>query len=83
MCEHKHSKKAILRAYFAIRSIRQTEKMSIKKKNEHYGSRSMNIPSDLFVESSIFKLTNLKNHVITAQDAVLKELQIFQQESLL
>ena len=28
-------------------------------------------------------LTNLKNHVITAIDAVFKELQIFQQESLL
>ena len=29
------------------------------------------------------KFTNLKNHVITALDAVLKELQMFQQENLL
>ena len=29
------------------------------------------------------KFTNLKNHVITALDVVLKELQIFQQENLL
>ena len=31
MCEHKHREKAIPRAYFAIRSIRQTEKISIEK----------------------------------------------------
>ena len=29
------------------------------------------------------KFTNLKNHVITALDVVLKELHIFQQENLL
>ena len=39
ICEHKHRKKVILRAYFAIWSIRQTEKTSSKKKPEHYGSR--------------------------------------------
>ena len=38
MCEHKHRKKAILRAYFAIWSIRQTKKKALKR-NEHYGSR--------------------------------------------
>ena len=37
LCEHKHRKKAILRAYFAISSIRQTEKTSIKKKASMMG----------------------------------------------
>ena len=44
--------------------------------------------SDLSIPSALqnrlyFKLTHLKNNVITALDVVLKELQIFQQENLL
>ena len=41
----------------------------------------LNIPFAL--QSRLYsKFTSLKNHVITALDVVLKELQIFQQENL-
>ena len=41
----------------------------------------LNIPSAL-PNRLYSKFTNLKNHVITALDVVLKELQIFQTENL-
>ena len=42
----------------------------------------LNIPSAL-QNRPYSEFTNLKNHVITALDVVLTELQIFQQENLL
>ena len=42
----------------------------------------LNIPSALQIRL-YSKFTNLKNHVTTALNVVLKELQIFQQENLL
>ena len=43
----------------------------------------LNIPSALQNRLFYSKFTNLKNHVTTALDVVLQELQIFQQENLL